>query len=59
MRNNTTANTEQIAEMEKTIGRMEMQKAVADDDLRPALGNLVRATGDVTKSQRRPIRSGQ
>jgi hypothetical protein len=51
VRNNTTANTEQIAEMEKTIGRMEMQKAVADDELRPALGNLVRATGDVAKAQ--------
>ena len=51
VRNNTTANTEQIAEIEKTIGRMEMQKAVADDELRPALGNLVRATGDVTKAQ--------
>jgi hypothetical protein len=51
VRNNTSANTEQIAEMEKTIGRMEMQKAVADDELRPALGNLVRATGDVAKAQ--------
>jgi hypothetical protein len=51
VRNNTTANTEQIAEMEKTIGKMEMQKAVADDELRPAMGNLVRATGDVTKAQ--------
>jgi hypothetical protein len=51
VRNNTTANTDQIAEMEKAIGRMEMQKAVADDELRPALGNLVRATGDVTKAQ--------
>jgi hypothetical protein len=30
---------------------MEMQKAVADDELRPALGNLVRATGDVAKAQ--------
>ena len=51
VRNNTTANTEQIAAMEETIGRMEMQKAVADDELRPALGNLVRATGDVAKAQ--------
>jgi hypothetical protein len=51
VRNNTSANTDQIAEMEKTIGKMEMQKAVADDELRPALGNLVRATGDVTKAQ--------
>lgn len=51
VRNNTTANTEQIEAMERTIGRMEMQKAVADDELRPAMGNLVRATGDVTKAQ--------
>jgi hypothetical protein len=51
VRNNTSANTEQIAAMEETIGRMEMQKAVADDELRPALGNLVRATGDVAKAQ--------
>ena len=51
VRNNTTANTEQIAEMERAIGQMESQKAVADDVLRPALGNLVRATGDVTKAQ--------
>jgi hypothetical protein len=52
VRNNTSANTDQIAEMERTIGKMEMQKAVADDELRPALGNLVRATGDVEKAQR-------
>jgi hypothetical protein len=51
VRNNTTANTDQIAEMEKAIGKMEMQKAVADDELRPSLGFLVRATGDVTKAQ--------
>jgi hypothetical protein len=51
VRNNTSANTAQIEAMEDTIGRMEMQKAVADDELRPALGNLVRATGDVTKAQ--------
>jgi hypothetical protein len=51
VRNNTSATTGQIQAMEDTIGRMEMQKAVADDELRPALGNLVRATGDVTKAQ--------
>lgn len=51
VRNNTDATVTQIAEMERTIGKMEMQKAVADDVLRPALGNLVRATGDVTKAQ--------
>jgi hypothetical protein len=51
VRNNTSANTLQIAEMERSIGKMESQKAVADDELRPAMGNLVRATGDVTKAQ--------
>jgi hypothetical protein len=52
IRNNTSASSDQIAEIEKTIGSMEMQKAVADDELRPALGNLVRATGDLTESQK-------
>lgn len=51
VRNNTTANDEQIKKMDESIGRMEMQKAVADEELRPAMGNLVRATGDVTKAQ--------
>jgi hypothetical protein len=51
VRNNTTASSLQIDEMERSIGKMEMQKAVADDELRPAMGNLVRATGDVTKAQ--------
>lgn len=51
IRNNTNATEAQITGVEKTISRMEMQKAVADDQLRPALGNLVRATGDVTKAQ--------
>ena len=51
VRNNTSANTLQIAEMERSIGKMESQKAVADDQLRPAMASLVRATGDVTKSQ--------
>jgi hypothetical protein len=52
IRNNTSASDEQIVGIEKTIAKMEMQKAVADDELRPALGNLVRATGDLTKSQK-------
>jgi hypothetical protein len=51
VRNNTSANTLQIAEMERSIGKMESQKAVADDELRPAYANLIRATGDVTKAQ--------
>jgi hypothetical protein len=52
VRNNTSATDDQIVAMEKTIAKMEMQKAVADDELRPALGMLVRATGDLTQSQK-------
>lgn len=33
------------------IGRLEMQTGVLDDELRPALDRILRATGDVTKSQ--------
>lgn len=33
------------------IGRLEMQTGVLDDELRPAMDRLLRATGDVTKSQ--------
>ena len=51
VRNNTDATTAQIGEMERVIGQMESQKAVADDQLRPALASLVRSTGDVTKAQ--------
>ena len=51
IRNNTSANTDQIKAVEDVIGKMEMQKAVADDELRPAYGNLIRATGDVAKAQ--------
>jgi hypothetical protein len=36
---------------EDFIGQMELASGVADDVLRPALGNLVRATGDVTTAQ--------
>lgn len=49
--NNTTATSAQAAEVEKTIGQMQFQKAVSDGELRPALANLVRATSDVTKAQ--------
>jgi predicted nucleic acid-binding Zn-ribbon protein len=52
VRNNTSATDDQIVAMEKSIAKMEMQKAVADDELRPALGMLVRATGDLTQSQK-------
>ena len=33
------------------IGRLEAQTGVLDDELRPALDRILRATGDVTKSQ--------
>jgi hypothetical protein len=36
---------------EAFIGQMELASGVADDVLRPALGNLVRATEDVTTAQ--------
>lgn len=49
--NNTTATSAQAAEVEKTIGKMQFQAAVSDSELRPAMANLVRATGDVTKAQ--------
>lgn len=51
IKNNTDATGEQIGMVEEAIGKMQFQKAVSDDELRPALGNLVRATQDVTKAQ--------
>jgi hypothetical protein len=51
MKNSAGATDAQIASTEKSITAMSKHSAIADDVLRPALGNLVRATGDVTKSQ--------
>ena len=51
LKNTAGATDAQVASTEKAITAMSKHYAVADDDLRPALGNLVRATGDVTKSQ--------
>lgn len=51
MKNSAGATDEQIKNTEKVISAMSKHSAIADDVLRPALGNLVRATGDVTKSQ--------
>lgn len=49
---NTTGATQiQNDAVEKNIAAMESQYAVADDQLRPALGNLVRVTGDLQLSQ--------
>jgi len=50
LKNTTGANNSQIASVEKAINKMSIQAAVADDELRPAFGQLARATGDVEKS---------
>lgn len=51
MTKNAGASKSQIAATEAWISKMSMATGVADDELRPALGTLVRATGDVQKSQ--------
>ena len=48
----TGASEAQIANVEKFIKKSEIFAAVADDKIRPAFDTLVRATGDVTKSQK-------
>jgi hypothetical protein len=50
LENTTGANAAQIAEVEKSIGAMQLQASVADDEIRPAFAKLARATGDLTKS---------
>jgi len=47
----TGATDEAVAANEAFIAQMELTVAVSDAQLRPALGNLVRATGDVTEAQ--------
>jgi hypothetical protein len=47
----TTATDVQIKGVEAFIDKTQRATGVADDNLRPALGRLVRATGDVTKAQ--------
>ena len=47
----TTASNLQIKGLEEFIDKTQRATGVADDNLRPALGRLVRATGDVTKAQ--------
>jgi hypothetical protein len=51
IRNSTTATEAQATAVEDYIGKLQFQKAVSDGELRPAMASLVRATGDVTKSQ--------
>lgn len=51
MRATTGATNLQIAATEQFISRLAMASGVADDELRPALAQLVRATGDVGDAQ--------
>lgn len=51
MKNTTGASKSQVASMEAWISKTAAATGVADDQLRPALGALVRATKDVSKSQ--------
>jgi hypothetical protein len=46
------ATTAMVSATEAFIEKAMLATGIADDDLRPAFGNLVRATGDLTKSQR-------
>jgi hypothetical protein len=48
----TGATTNQIAAVEKIIGKYQLQAAVADDELRPAFAKLTQSTGDLEESNR-------
>lgn len=52
MKNSAGANKDQIAQTEAYIDSASRATGVTDDELRPAMATLVRATGDVTKSQK-------
>jgi hypothetical protein len=52
LRNTTGATDDQIASVEKYISKQQLAFGIADTKLRPALGNLARATGDVTEAQK-------
>ena len=51
LENATGATNAQIAATEQSILKMSLATGVADDELRPALGRLVRSTGDITQAQ--------
>jgi hypothetical protein len=51
LENATGATKAQITATEQSILQMSLATGVADDELRPALGRLVRSTGDITKAQ--------
>ena len=52
LRNTTKATDKQIASTEDYIKKQQLSFGIADTKLRPALANLARATGDVTKAQK-------
>lgn len=53
LKNVTLDATDQtVASMEEFITKTSMAAAVADDELRPAMENLLRGTGEVTEAQR-------
>ncbi|NBR87862.1 MAG: hypothetical protein EBS84_20925 [Proteobacteria bacterium] len=52
LRRTTGATDEQIAAVEQNISKQMMLTGVTDDELRPAMANLVRATGDVGFAQK-------
>jgi hypothetical protein len=51
LKNTTKATDAQIASTEDYISKQQLAFGIADTKLRPALANLARATGDVTKAQ--------
>ena len=51
LQNTTNATDEQIAATEKYVSATQLRYGVSDVKLRESLGNLSRATGDVTKAQ--------
>jgi|688.fasta_scaffold22352_10 hypothetical protein len=51
LQNTTNATNQQIAAVDDYISRLQLATGVADDQLRPALGALVRATGEVDAAQ--------
>jgi hypothetical protein len=52
LRSSADATKGQVAQTERWISAQGRALGVTDDDLRPALANLVRATGDVGKAQK-------
>jgi hypothetical protein len=48
----TKATDNQIAAVEKIIGKYQLQASVADDELRPAFAKLTQSTGDLEESSK-------